>query len=66
MTAKTQAEILVDEYYQLIGEHIFNGHFDLAKDCALIAVNKLIEEFDNECSTSIYYFKEVKKEIKNL
>jgi hypothetical protein len=66
MTPKTQAEILVDEYYQLLGEHIFNGHFDLAKECALITVNKLIEEFDCECSTSIYYFNEVKTEIEKL
>jgi hypothetical protein len=66
MTAKTQAEILVDEYFQLLGEHIFNGHFDLAKDCALIAFDKLIEEFDNECSTSIYYWNEVKQEIEKL
>lgn len=73
MTTKTQAEILVDEYYQLIGEHIFNGHFDLAKDCALIALNLLIEHLQPEFHIdgtknydTIEYFEKVKQEIEKL
>ena len=69
MTPRTQAENLVDEYYQLIGEHIFNGHFDLAKDCALIAVDKLLsetEEFDGMRVINNPYWLEVKQEIEKL
>lgn len=73
MTPKEQAEILVDEYYQLIGEHIFNGHFDLAKQCALIAVDELINctlpscDFGGEINyLTSEYWEEVKKEIELL
>ena len=69
MTPRTQAENLVDEYYQLIGEHIFNGHFDLAKDCSLIAVDKLLsetEEFDGMRVINNPYWLEVKQEIEKL
>jgi hypothetical protein len=64
MTPKTQAEILVDEYYQLLGEHIFNGHFDLAKNCAIIAVNEILENSHTSVFTN--YWEKVKKEIELL
>lgn len=73
MTPKTQAEILIDEYYQLLGEHIFNGHFDLAKDCALVAVDNLIECTQNSCEfggiinyETVEYLEQVKTEIEKL
>jgi len=63
MTAKEKAEILFDEYYQLLGEYIFNGHFDIAKECALITVNELIHETDMD---ELRYYRKVKQEIEKL
>jgi hypothetical protein len=62
MTPKEKAEKLIRKYWN----SMFNLPIDIAKECALISVNNLIEEFDEECSTSIYYFKEVKLEIEKL
>lgn len=65
MEPKEKAEILVDEYYQLLREYIFNGHFDIAKKCALIEVEQiLILLFGFE--SKIKYWQEVKQEIENL
>jgi len=67
MTPKDKAEELVDEYYQLLGEYIFNGHFDIAKECALVAVDELIKEASFEVpNIRQRYWKEVKQEIYNL
>jgi len=70
MTPKEQAEILVDEYYQLLGEHIFNGHFDIAKNCALIAVEEIRQSlrYTNARKDLGYigYWNLVKNEINNL
>ena len=63
MTPKEKAEMLVDEYYQLLGEYIFNGHFDIAKECALITVNELIYETDMD---ELTYYRKVKQEIEKL
>ena len=70
MTPKEQAEILVDEYYQLLGEQIFNGHFDIAKNCALIAVEEIRQSlrYTNARKDLGYigYWNLVKNEINNL
>lgn len=63
MTPKEKAEMLVDEYNQLLGEYIFNGHFDIAKECALITVNELIDETDMD---ELKYYRKVKQEIEKL
>lgn len=63
MTPKDKAEELVDEYYQLLGEYIFNGHFDIAKECALVAVDELIKQVNH---SDVGYWKEVKNEIEKL
>jgi len=63
MTPKDKAEELVDEYYQLLGEYIFNGHFDIAKECALVAVDELIKQVNH---SDVGYWKEVKFEINKL
>jgi hypothetical protein len=67
MTPKEKAKELVDEYYQLLGEYIFNGHFDIAKECALVAVDELIKETSFEVpNIRERYWQEVKQEIKLL
>ena len=63
MTPKEKAEMLVDEYHQLLGEYIFNGHFDIAKECALITINELIDETDMD---ELKYYRKVKQEIEKL
>lgn len=64
MTPKEKAEKLVDDYYQLLLEHISNSHFDIAKNCALIEVEQiLIMVFGFE---SEKYWQEVKQEIEKL
>ena len=67
MTPKEKAEILVDEYYQLLGEHIFNGHFDVAKNCALIAVDEVLKILEHSIPEKhTIYWQEVKQEIELL
>ena len=72
MTAKEKAEMLVDEYYQLLGEHIFNGHFDISKNCASIAVDEILDlhlGFSN-CDENNWeiekFYEEVKNEIEKM
>jgi regulator of sigma D len=65
MTPKEKAEEIVDGYYQLLLEYISNGHFDIAKQCALIEVEHiLIMVFGFESKRK--YWQEVKQEIENL
>jgi len=63
MTPKEKAEMLVDEYNQLLSEYIFNCHFYIAKECALITVNELIDETDMD---ELKYYRKVKQEIEKL
>jgi hypothetical protein len=72
MKPKEKAEMLVDEYYQLLGEYIFNGHFDIAKECALIAIDEIIDlnlglsNCDEENWAIEKFYTEVKQEIERL
>ena len=66
MTAKEQAIELVDKMYATSGED-YTITFYEAIDCALIAVNKIIEELDSErVFERIYFWNEVKEEIQKL
>jgi len=66
---KEQAQELFDKYDDLLSYHIFNGNFDISKQCALIAVDELIKSWDKDlyenCGASEYW-QEVKTEIQNL
>jgi len=63
MTPKEKAIELVSKYYG----H-FTAHMSIAKKCALIAVDEIIEALENNAanSASWLYYEEVKKEIEKL
>ena len=64
MKARDKAKELVGKYINLL-----NGSFDIAIQCALIAVDEIIKSWDEDlyvnCGASEYWQK-VKKEIKKL
>lgn len=60
MTPKEKADELFDKYNYLLSNHIFNGPFDIAKQCALIAVDEIINEEEAD------YWDKVKQEIELL
>ena len=71
MTPKEKAEELVDNFIDKMF-HLRDGYnasevFDAAKQCALIAVNLLMEEAyrQHDYEGFIAYWKEVKQEIEN-
>jgi hypothetical protein len=73
MTPKEQAEQLLNEYRMLFmdegedyGEEILVSV--LSKQCALIAVDEIINSVDNEHVSDIYneFWEEVKQEIEKI
>ena len=58
MTPKEKADGLFDKYSYELSNHIFNGTFDIAKECALIAVDEIIKQ--------LKYWEEVKREIEKI
>jgi hypothetical protein len=71
MTSKEQANELVNKYSELLSIHIFNGVFDIAKHCALIAVDEILEviifnKYDDKYWYEEEYWNEVKQEIEKL
>jgi hypothetical protein len=68
MTPKEKAEDLIDKYYVLIHPKV-NSYYQ-AKQCALIAVDEIIQVFwltHNEDNLKIYsYYQQVKQEIEKL
>jgi hypothetical protein len=67
MTPKEKAHELFDKYNELLSFHILNGHFDVSKQCALIAVDEIINYLEVDgFSTQINYWQEVKEEILKL
>jgi len=74
MTAKEKAEELVLKYYELAkNKYPSTNGIPLAKQCALIAVNEIMQSdpimpIDLDCSSksSLKYWREVKQEIENL
>ena len=71
MTAKEKANELFDKYNELLSIHIFNGTFDIAKQCALVAVDEMLKNDGwsssrNEWSIFKKYCEEVKQELLKL
>ena len=71
MTPKEKADELFDKYSYELSNHIFNGTFDIAKECALIAVDEIIKQLvpierapNNK--SAFQYWQEVKQEIELL
>ena len=71
MTAVEKANELFDKYNELLSIHILNGNFDVSKQCALIAVDEILETFPKEWNGFEYescdeYWEEVKQELFKL
>jgi hypothetical protein len=73
MTPKQKAEKLVNEFYRIIPLDKMTLDFNLAKKCALIAVDEILEEYKEDYKDihedifTIYsWWKQVKKEIEAL
>ena len=68
MEAKEKAEQLVNKMFNWIaGGSVIE--YEMAKECALIAVDELIEQEEKYNNGSFYpsnYWEEVKQEIENL
>jgi hypothetical protein len=69
MTAKEKAEELYCKYDSLF-KAPFKKHQQI-KECALVAVNEIIEEVVNSAdldylTSRVFYWKQVKKEIEKL
>jgi hypothetical protein len=67
-SSQEKAEELVDKYYLLLQES--KGYYDLpnAKQCALIAVNEILNKYNDFIQTheQFLYWNEVKQEIEKL
>ena len=74
MTSKDYAEELVDKYYSVKwhnGKKVCSMSKQAAKDCAIIAVDEIIEEYGTYYKVNIddkyvSYWQEVKQEIEKL
>jgi hypothetical protein len=66
MTPKEKAEELLDKMINCASKHdCFGSEYPLAKDCALIIVDEIIEIFHSPIP-NYNYWQEVKQEIKKL
>ena len=63
MKARDKAKELVGQYINLL-----NGSFDIAIQCALIAVDEIMQEMDNVMLPNPFnqYWEQVKQEISKL
>jgi hypothetical protein len=73
MNAKEQANELVNKYSELLSVHVFNGTYDIAKQCALIAVDIAVDELlytwykvNDKYWAEEDYWEQVKLEIQKL
>ena len=68
MKARDKAKELVGQYINLLSGHIFNGSFDVAQQCALVAVDEIMQEMDNVMLPNPFkqYWEQVKQEISKL
>ena len=70
MTAEEKAHELFDKYNELLSFHIFNGNFDVSKQCALIAVDEIINSVViidlTVAENQFNYWEEVKQELLKL
>ncbi len=66
--AKKEARELVDKYINLVPEEFGGMGLDLAKECALICAEKLIDEHTQDAHDDYTWdsWQKVKKEIINL
>jgi hypothetical protein len=66
MTPKENAKELFDKYYQIfvddVDEHFIDTSKRISKQCALIAVNEILDAM----SEWDYYWEKVKEEIEKL
>ncbi len=65
MTPKEKAQELVNKFYRIIPLDKMTIDFDLAKKCALIAVDEIIDELTSRGILSGFWY-EVHEEIKKL
>ena len=68
MTAEEKAHELFDKYNELLSFHILNGNFDVSKQCALIAVDEILEviifnKYDDKYWEEEEYWNAVKQEL---
>jgi hypothetical protein len=73
MTAKEKAKELVNKFYPRATSYSLDAKNENAKQCALIAVEEILDSYTNEKSNGfiisdkiIPYWEEVKQEIINL
>jgi hypothetical protein len=75
MTPKEKAEELVIKMYQPLPaskeaekdkEHLYYNQYNAAKQCALIAVDEILNGFRKLLPSSRNYWEEVKQEIERL
>lgn len=83
MNPKEKAEQLVIQMYQLLPaskeaekgkEHLYYNQFNAAKQCALILVNEILENFGTltegkqhyAAYSTIQFYEKVKQEIENI
>jgi len=66
MSPKEKANELFDKYNYELSNHIFNGTFDIAKECALIAVDDVLKLGKKLPLETLEYYLEVRKEIEKL
>jgi isopentenyl phosphate kinase len=69
MTPKEKAKEIVEKYTLLVPVEFGGMHIDLAKQCALIAVDEILNHHSQEQSLyriDTYYWQQVKKEIEKL
>ena len=68
MTPKEKAKELVDKFYQQapLEDIKFYSNDVMAKDCALIAVDEILQSNNLYNSIKTKFYLEVKKEIENL
>jgi len=66
MTPKEKAQELFDKYFEFVEAYSVQGQYENAKQCALIAVDEILDIVKHIDVDSEDYWQEVKQEIINL
>jgi argonaute-like protein implicated in RNA metabolism and viral defense len=67
MSSKEYAIELFERYFCELGRHFSGVGDDVARNCALMAVEEILEQFEDKCTDSrYYYFVDVKIELEKL
>ena len=67
MTPKEKAKELASDFYSIqSNEHDYGINWEMAKQCALIAVDEILKTLKPPCLNEYSYWQEVKQEIENL